>query len=90
METKILSNEQFNGPEGPEFEKKYDFCLATSINDGVEVEVLYFNAEDKDVILLRESTGALKVDPNKTVLLLLTMRAKLTPIDLACPVATLK
>jgi len=83
METKVLSKSIFT--EKMPFEDNYDYCLVTPI--GENLEMTHFNVVDRDVVMLRESAGQLKVNKESSVLFCLTPQSELMPPNLGCYVA---
>lgn len=81
MKKLVLSNKEATA--NPNFEEGWDFCLVTPIDN--TFEMTYFNAEEGAVIMLKDSTGDIKVNVH-SVLCTLTKKGTLSPCpNLGCP-----
>lgn len=86
MEKKVLPKSVFEGVEDPQFESNWDYCLITPIDDNLEMT--YFNMTEKNVVMLKQSTNELTVNPRMSVLFCLNKQAEIMQPNLGCPVAT--
>lgn len=85
MKTKVLPKAMFEGVKDPQFEENWDFCLVTPV--GENLEMTYFNITDRNIVMLKESTGDLNVNKELSVLFCLTPQSELIPPNLGCLIA---
>lgn len=82
METKILT--KIEAETNPNLDEGWNFCLVTPV--GEDFELTYFNADENNLIMLKQSVGNIKVNKN-SILFCLTPKSELVAPNLGCQAA---